>query len=75
MKLAARIESEESRRPCVKASNEQLTITLMRSGKEIGLVTFSSDEIAIEVYDAYATITDHDKRVYFDLPKQLQIKP
>ena len=76
MKLAAHIESTESRRPAIKASNEQLTITLIKSGREIGLLTFSPDEVAIEVYGSFVEHPDYNAPdlVSFTLPKKITVK-
>lgn len=52
MKLYATIESEREGRNAKKGGNEQLNITLFKGNKEIGYITFSPSEIAIEIYDS-----------------------
>lgn len=54
MRFYATIESAESEkggsRAAKKGSNEQLNITLYRGNREIGLLTFSGDEVSVEIY-------------------------
>lgn len=51
MKLYCTVTSERDGRIAKKGGDKQLNITLYRGNKEVGYITFSGDEVAIEVYN------------------------
>ena len=73
MNLYAKLESERGGRPAKKGSNEQLNLTLYRGNSEIALLTFTKDEISIEVYECDDVLAPRNGFRQFILPKRIPV--